>query len=308
MNKKYTQFNTHLREIFQEKVYKVTLDAGFSCPNRDGTISNLGCIFCDNSGSFSQAHDCHLPIKEQLLTGIEQLSSRFGAKKFISYFQAFSNTYAPVKVLENTYTQALDHPDVVGLSIGTRPDCVDIEKISMIENIAKDYYTWLEYGLQSANNKTLEYINRGHTLEDFLYAVDITKNKNIKICTHIIIGLPTDTKKDILNTAKILADCGIDGVKIHLLCVLKNTILEKMYNDGLIKIWNQEEYIETVCDFLELLPKNIIIHRMAGNGLKKDLIEPKWLPKKFEILNQINDKLIERNSYQGKFATIISTN
>lgn len=301
MDKKYTQFNTHLKEIFQEKVYKVTLDAGFSCPNRDGKISKMGCIFCDSSGSFSQAHDARLPIKEQLLTGIQQLSTRFGAKKFISYFQAFSNTYAPTPILETTYKEALDHPDVVGLSIGTRPDCVDDEKISMISNIAQDYYTWIEYGLQSANNKTLEFINRGHTLEDFLHAVNITKNKNIKICTHVIIGLPTDTKEDILNMAKILANCGIDGVKIHLLCVLKNTPLEKMYKDGLIKIWEQEEYIEIVCDFLELLPSNIIIHRMAGNGLKKDLVAPKWLPKKFEILNQINDKLTERGSYQGKF-------
>lgn len=299
-DKRYNQFSAHLKELFGQKVYKVTLDAGFSCPNRDGSLSTKGCIFCDDSGSFSQAHDCKMPVKDQLEKGIETLSGRFGAKKFISYFQAYSNTYAPVKVLEKTYTKALEHKDVVGLSIGTRPDCVDENKIALISDIAQDYYTWIEYGLQSIHDKTLDFINRGHHARDFYNAVELTQNKSINICAHVIIGLPNETREDILQTAKALADLGIDGVKIHLLCVLKNTPLEKMYNDGQIRIFEEDEYIETVCDFLEILPPEMTIHRLAGNGLKKDLIAPRWLPKKFELLNKITDELTKRESWQGK--------
>lgn len=299
-DKRYNQFSAHLKELFGQKVYKVTLDAGFSCPNRDGKLSTEGCIFCDDSGSFSQAHNCKMPVKDQLEVGIETLSNRFGAKKFISYFQAYSNTYAPVKVLEKTYVKALEHKDVVGLSIGTRPDCVDKDKITLISDIAQDYYTWVEYGLQSIHDKTLDFINRGHHARDFYDAVELTQNKNINICAHVIIGLPNESRKDILQTAKALADSGIGGVKIHLLCVQRNTPLEKMYNNGEIRLFEEDEYIETVCDFLEILPPEMTIHRLAGNGLKKDLIAPRWLPKKFELLNKITDELKRRESWQGK--------
>lgn len=299
--KKYNQFSRHLKETFGEKVYKVTLDAGFSCPNRDGKISTTGCIFCDDSGSFSQAHDNKIPIKDQVEIGIETMSKRFGAKKFISYFQAYSNTYAPVKHLEKIYSQSLGHKDVVGLSIGTRPDCVDENKIALISDIAKDYYTWIEYGIQSIHNKTLDFINRGHHAEEFLKAVEITKNKNIKICSHVIIGLPGESREDILQTAKVLAGLGIDGIKIHLLCILKNTPLERMYNNGEIKLMPEEEYIETVCDFLEILPPEMTIHRLAGNGLSKILVAPQWLGKKFDTLNKIDIELEKRNSFQGKY-------
>lgn len=302
-NKKYNQFSRHLKELFGQKVYKVTLDAGFSCPNRDGKISKIGCIFCDDSGSFSQAHDNLLPIKNQLETGIETLSNRFGAKKFISYFQAYSNTYAPVKVLESTYSQALGHKDVVGLSIGTRPDCVDKDKINLISDIAQDYYTWVEYGLQSIHDKTLDFINRGHHAREFYNAVEITQGKNINICAHVIIGLPNESKEDILQTAKEISHLGLDGVKIHLLCILKGTPLEKIYNEGKIRMFEEDEYIETVCDFLELLPPEMTIHRLAGNGLKKILVAPRWLPKKFELLNKIDAELDRRNSWQGKLHT-----
>jgi len=305
--KRYNQFSRHLKETFGEKVYKVTLDAGFSCPNRDGKISATGCIFCDDSGSFSQAHSNKIPIKDQLETGIDTLSERFGAKKFISYFQAYSNTYAPVKILGKTYSQALGHKDVVGISIGTRPDCVDKDKIALISDIAQDYYTWIEYGLQSIHNKTLDFINRGHHAEDFIKAVEMTKNKNIKICTHVIIGLPNESREDILQTAKTLADIGIDGVKIHLLCVLKNTPLEKMYNEGKILVMKEDEYIQTVCDFLEILPAKMTIHRLAGNGLKKLLIAPNWIGKKLATLNKIDAELARRGSFQGKNSALQKT-
>lgn len=297
--KKYNQFSRYLKETFAEKVYKVTIDAGFNCPNRDGSKGSNGCIFCDDGGSFSRAQDARLSVKKQLEQGIENLSTRFKARKFISYLQAYSNTYKDVDELKKIYDEAVDHKDVVGLSIGTRPDCVDKEKLDLIQSYTKDKMVWIEYGLQSSNNETLNFINRGHDVEEFVEAVKMTQNRGIKICAHVIIGLPNDTKEDIIKTAKLLADLNIDGVKLHLLCILKNTKLEKMYNDGLINIMEQEEYVESICDFLELLPAHTTIHRLAGNGLKEIRVAPKWLGRKFEILNMIDAELEKRGSYQG---------
>jgi len=304
--KKYRQYSSYLKEVFGCKVYKVTLDAGFSCPNRDGKISTGGCIFCEDGGSFSQAHSGSMQIKEQLETSIFRLQNRFKAKKFISYFQAFSNTYAPVEKLKCLYNQALDNPDVVGLSIGTRPDCVDEEKILLINTYAQTKEVWIEYGLQSIHNNTLSLINRGHSAEDFLAAYDLTRKfgDKIKICVHVILGLPGETKKDMLETAKTLANLKIDGIKIHLLCALKNTELENMYNRGEFHPLSEEEYVDIVCDYLEILPKETVIHRLAGNGLKKILVAPKWLPEKFRILNLIDREMERRGSFQGnKFFT-----
>ncbi|HSA07154.1 MAG TPA: TIGR01212 family radical SAM protein [Candidatus Gastranaerophilales bacterium] len=305
-SKRYNQYSRHLQEIFNCKVYKITIDAGFSCPNRDGTISKNGCIFCDTSGSFSQAHSNLLSIEKQLETSITRLKNRFKAEKFISYFQAFTNTYAPVEKLKVLYDSALSHPDVVGLSIGTRPDCIDDEKLDLISSYQKDYYVWIEYGLQSIHNKTLNYINRGHSFEDFVRAVELTKKRAIKTCAHVIIGLPGETKQDMLETAKVLAAMGIDGVKIHLLCVLEGTELENLYKNGDFQVLSSEKYVETVCDFLEMLPPSTTIHRIAGNGLKKLLIAPKWLDEKFKTLNMIDKELEKRNSYQGKCLTRIA--
>ena len=300
-DKRYNQYSRHLRKLFNCKVYKVTLDAGFNCPNRDGTISRGGCIFCDDSGSFSQAHSNLLSIEEQLATGVNRLRTRFKAQKFISYFQAYSNTYAPVEKLKTVYDSALSHEDVVGISIGTRPDCVDAEKIELISSYTKDKYVWVEYGLQSIHDRTLDLINRGHGYKDFVDAVKLTQNKGINICAHVILGLPGESRSDMLQTAKALADLGINGVKLHLLCVLKGTELEQIYNAGLYKPMETEEYVSMVCDFLELLPPDVTIHRITGNGLKRNLIAPKWLPDKFKVLNMIDDELEKRDSWQGKF-------
>lgn len=298
-DKRYNQYSLYLKQKFGCKVYKVTLDANFSCPNRDGTISNGGCIFCDEGGSFSQAHSNDLSIENQLQTGIERLKTRFKAQKFISYFQAYSNTYADVDYLKTVYDKAFSNEDVLGLSIGTRPDCVDEEKIKLISSYASDYYVWVEYGLQSIHDKTLNLINRGHSAQDFLNAVKITQNKGINVCAHVILGLPGESREDMLITAKVLADVGINGVKIHLLCAVEGTKLTEMYYNNEFIPMEQSEYVETVCDFLELLPQNVTIHRLAGNGLKKILVAPRWLPKKFEVLNMIDNELIRRNSYQG---------
>ena len=297
-DKRYNQFSAHLKNKFGVKVYKITLDAGFSCPNRDGTISTGGCIFCDEGGSFSQAHSNLLSIEEQVKTGAEKLKNRFKAQKFMSYFQAFSNTYKPVKELEKIYNSALNHPDVVGISIGTRPDCIDDEKIKLISNFKDDYYTWIEYGLQSIHDKTLKKINRGHDFDCFLKAYEKTKEAGINVCAHVIFGL-WETHDEIMQTAQKLAQLEVDGVKIHMLCALEGTKLARIYKDGGITFMDEDEYVETVCDFLEYLPKKTTIHRLAGNGLSTELIAPKWLGKKFDCLNKIDREFINRNSYQG---------
>lgn len=302
-DKRYNQFSAYLKNKFGAKVYKITLDAGFSCPNRDGTISTGGCIFCDDGGSFSQAHSNLLPIEEQVCIGAKTLHDRFKAEKFMSYFQAFTNTYKPVAELEKIYKSALKHPDIIGLSIGTRPDCVDDEKLDLISDIGKDYYTWVEYGLQSIHEKTLLKINRGHTFDCFLRAYEKTKEKGINVCVHVIFGL-WETKDEILQTAEKLAQLQVDGVKIHMLCALENTKLAKLYENHEIDFMSEEEYVNLCCDFLELLPPQTTIHRLAGNGLKKNLIAPRWLGAKLDCLNKIDKELTKRNSYQSSHYTL----
>ncbi len=296
--KLYNQFSAHLKQKFGVKVYKITLDAGFSCPNRDGTISTGGCIFCDEGGSFSQAHSNLLSIEEQVEAGIKNLSERFKAEKFMSYFQAYSNTYKQVKELERIYNSALNNEKIVGLSIGTRPDCVDDEKLDLIAGYKDDYYTWIEYGLQSIHDKTLRRINRGHDFDCFKRAYDKTKERGINVCVHVIFGL-WETHDEIMETARKLAELKVDGVKIHMLCALENTKLAKIYEEKAIDFMSEEEYIKTVCDFLEYLPPETTIHRLAGNGLKKNLIAPLWLGKKMDCLNRIDRELLNRKSYQG---------
>ena len=297
-NKRYNQFSRLLKDKFGAKVYKITLDAGFSCPNRDGTISKGGCIFCDEGGSFSQAHSNLLSVEEQVQEGIKTLSERFKAEKFMSYFQAYSNTYKPVKELEKIYNSALTDEKIVGLSIGTRPDCVDDEKLSLIAGYKDDYYTWVEYGLQSIHDKTLKKINRGHNFDCFLKAYEKTKEKGINVCVHIILGL-WETHDEMMQTAQKLAELRVDGVKIHMLCALKNTRLADMYRNNEVGFMEEDEYVQTVCDFLEYLPPETSIHRLAGNGFKKTLSAPLWLGKKFDCLNKIDREFIKRNSYQG---------
>ena len=298
-NKRYNLFSSYLKKKFIEKVYKVTLDAGFSCPNRDGTLSSSGCIFCDDSGSFSQAHSNKLDVEKQLEVGMETLKKRFKAKKFLSYFQAYSNTYKPVDKLKLLYDKALTPDDVVGLSIGTRPDCVDDEKLDLIASYSKTKEVWLEFGLQSANDKTLKMINRGHDYKCFENAYLKAKDRNINVCVHVILGLMNETYDEIMYTAKTLAKLNVDGIKFHMLCVLKNTQLEKIYNKNKFELLNEDEYVNLVCDFLEVLPPTTTIHRIAGNGLNKLLIEPHWIMNKFETLNKIDRTLEKRNSYQG---------
>lgn len=298
MGKKYNAFSEHLKHKFGAKVYKITLDAGFSCPNRDGTISDCGCIFCDDGGSFSQAHSNLLSIEEQVNIGAETLKNRFGAQKFMSYFQAFSNTYKPVRELEKIYSASLNHPEIVGLSIGTRPDCVDSDKLSLISSFASDYYTWIEYGLQTVHDKTLLKINRGHDYKCFLDAYEKTKSAGINICLHVILNL-FETYDEMMQTAKTIAELEPEGVKIHMLCALEGTKIAEMYRAGELEFMSQDEYVSTVCDFLEYLSPKTTIHRLAGNGLRTELVAPRWIGKKLDTLNRIDREFIRRNSFQG---------
>lgn len=296
--KRYNQFSAYLKNKFGVKVYKITLDAGFSCPNRDGKISTGGCIFCDEGGSFSQAHSNKLSIAEQVNVGIENLSARFKAQKFMSYFQAYSNTYKPIGELERIYTSALNNDKIIGLSIGTRPDCIDDDKLKLISSFTDEYYTWIEYGLQSIHDRTLSKINRGHDYECFLRAYEKTKQYGINVCVHVIFGM-WETHDEIMETAVELARLRVDGVKIHMLCALENTKLANMFYNGEIDFMSEDEYVNTVCDFLEYLSPETTIHRLAGNGFSKTLIAPQWLGAKFDCLNKIDREFVRRNSYQG---------
>ena len=299
-DKRYNQYSAYLKSIFNTKVYKITLDAGFSCPNRDGTLSYDGCIFCDDTGSYSRAQSSLMSVNEQLVEGINKLkNSKFKPTKFISYFQAFTNTYKPVDELKKIYSEGVNHPDVVGLSIGTRPDCVDNEKLDLIASYVPNYLTWVEYGLQTIHNKTLKLINRGHDFECFLKSYEMTKQRGIKTCVHVILGLPDETREDMLETAKVLADLKIEGIKIHLLCAMKGTKLAQMYEQGKFIPLEEDEYVNLVCDYLEILPRTTVIQRLAGNGLVGQTIAPNWLQKKFEILTKIDNELIRRGSWQG---------
>ena len=279
---------------------KITLDAGLSCPNRDGKISRKGCIYCNARGSGTGAHAKGLSITKQMVNGKKWLSKRYKARKFIAYFQSFTNTYAPVDKLKSLYEEALAIDDVVGLSIGTRPDCVDEPILNLLQEYAKYYHIWIEYGLQSIHDATLALINRGHDFQCFKKAVEATKNRGIKICTHVILGLPNETETQILETAKKVAGMGIDGIKIHLLYVVKGTELEKLYMQGKYKCLAQQEYVDLVCNFLELIPHNMVIQRLTGDPHPEELVAPAWSLKKRETLALIAKLLEKRDSWQGK--------
>ncbi|WP_300458839.1 TIGR01212 family radical SAM protein [Desulfobacula sp.] len=297
--KRYSDYNTYLRELFGQRVQKITIDAGLSCPNRDGSISRKGCIYCNTKGSGSGLFARGVSIKEQIQTGKIAMMKKYKAKKFMAYFQSYSNTYATCAHMKQLYDQALACEGMVGMAIGTRPDCIDMEKLALIESYTKEYLVWLEYGLQSAHDDTLRFINRGHTFKDFSTAVQLTRGRGINICTHVILGLPGEDKKMMLETAKILADSGINGVKIHLLYVIKGTLLDKLWKNGDYIPMEQTEYVEMVCDFLELLPDHMIIQRITGDPHADELRAPLWAGRYRETFNMIQHTLERRNTFQG---------
>lgn len=300
-NKRYNDLNTYLRNIFGCRVQKITVDAGLTCPNRDGTLSHGGCIYCNIRGSGTGAHAKGLSITRQLANGKNSLSRRYKAKKFIAYFQSFSNTYAPLQNLQRLYDEALKVDDIVGLSIGTRPDCVDEAVLDLLQDYARHHLIWIEYGLQSARDATLAFINRGHDVQCFRNAVEKTRNRGINICAHVILGLPHENRQDMLHTAATIAKMGIDGLKLHLLYVVKGTPLETLYRKGEFKCLEQPAYVDLVCDFLERIPAEMVIQRLTGDPHRNELAAPQWSLKKTETLSLIRQTLEKRDSWQGKY-------
>jgi len=299
MKKRYNDLNSWLRNIYGCRVQKITIDAGLSCPNRDGTISSSGCIYCNALGSGTGAHAKGLSITDQIIEGKRTLSKRYNANKFIAYFQSFSNTYAPLEHLRSLYEEALAVEDIVGISVGTRPDCISEPVLQLLQGYSRNNLVWVEYGLQSANDSTLMFINRGHDFKCFLDAVEMSQGRNLKICVHIILGLPGEGKEQIRETAKVVANLGIDGIKLHLLYVIKGTKLEELYNNGEYKCLEQQQYIDYVCDFLEYIPDDIVIQRLTSDPHRNELIAPAWALHKQETLDLIMKTLEKRDAYQG---------
>ncbi len=299
--KRYTDYNSYLRQLFGERVQKISVDAGLSCPNRDGSLSYDGCIYCNAKGSGSGLFEKGLSITEQIEKGKVGARIKYKARKFLAYFQSYSNTYTTVEHMKQMFEQALLSEGMVGMAVGTRPDCVDKAKIDLIAGFAKEYLVWLEYGLQSVYDKTLDLINRQHSFKDFQDAVALTRGKGINICTHIILGLPGENRQMMLDSAKVLADTGVNGVKIHLLYVIKKTILDRMYQKGAYTPMTQSDYVETVCDFIERLPKDIIIQRITGDPHADELVAPLWAGRYRETFNMIQQTFEKRDTWQGKF-------
>ncbi|MFR6065644.1 MAG: TIGR01212 family radical SAM protein [Eubacterium sp.] len=284
----YYSFNQYLRDKFGCKVYKISINGGFTCPNRDGAIDTRGCIFCSAGGSGDFAESPSLSITQQIENGKKRVEKKIKSGKYIAYFQAFTNTYAPVNVLRKKYLEAVNHPDIVMLSIATRPDCLSSEVLSLLKEINKIKPVMVELGLQTIHEKTAKYIRRGYSLNVYDEAVRNLKNIGINIVVHLIIGLPFESKEDILESVKYVCDSGIDGIKLQLLHILKGTDLEKDYQNGLFSALSMEEYLDIIKSCVEIIPKNIVIHRLTGDGAKMDLIAPLWSADKKKVLNAIN--------------------
>ena len=299
-NKRYHTLDYYYKERFNQKIFKVSLNANFSCPNLDGTIGYGGCIYCSKSGSGEFAGNKEDEIEKQFLEVKNHMLKKWPKAKYIGYFQARTNTYAPVETLKKLHNKILAQENVIGLNIATRPDSITDECLQYLEELNKKTYLTIELGLQTTKPETTKLINRCHTLECFEEMLRKLRQKNIDVVVHIINGLPYETKEDMLNTVKYLNKLDIQGIKIHMLSVLKNTALEQLYKSKNFHILTKEEYIDIVIEQLELLRPEIVIHRITGDPKLEDLIEPNWLTKKFCVLNDIDKEMVKRDSYQGK--------
>lgn len=298
-NKRYHTLDYFYKQKFGSKTFKVSLNAGFSCPNIDGTVGYGGCIYCSNSGSGDFAGNKNEDLVTQFNNIKSMLHQKWPKAKYIGYFQAHTNTYAPVNILKEKYESILKLPNVVGLSIATRPDAITDECLEYLEELSKKTFLTIELGLQTIHKKTSLLINRCHSLETFDEMIKKLRNKNINVVIHIINGLPYETKEMMVETIKHINNLDIQGVKIHMLHILKNTKLEKLYIQKPFKVLTKEEYIDIVCEQLTYLRPEIVINRITGDPVKEDLIEPTWLIKKFCVLNDIDKELVKRNFYQG---------
>ncbi|MBQ3510952.1 MAG: TIGR01212 family radical SAM protein [Bacilli bacterium] len=299
-NKRYHTLDYYYKNRFNEKIFKVSLNANFSCPNIDGTIGYGGCIYCSKTGSGEFAGNKEESIEKQFQEVKEVMLKKWPKAKYIGYFQARTNTYAPVETLRKLHDVVLKQDNVIGINISTRPDSITDECLDYLEELNKKTYLTIELGLQTTNPKTTKLINRCHSLECFEEMTNKLRERNIDVIVHIINGLPYETKEDMLNTVKYLNNLDIQGIKIHMLSILKDTPLEYLYQKDKFHVLTKEEYVDIVIDQLELLRPEIVIHRITGDPKIDDLVEPKWLTKKFCVLNDIDKEMVRRDSYQGK--------
>lgn len=298
--RRYRALSAFLRERFGAKVRSVSVDAGFTCPNVDGSVTTGGCVYCDNR-SFSPTR--RLPrtsIRAQLDRGIAILAKRFGVDKFLAYFQAGTNTHGPLDKLRRVYAEALDHPAVVGLAVGTRPDSVGEPVLDLLEEFSRRAPVFLELGLQTIHDRSLDWMNRGHHADAFLDAVERCSRRDLDLCAHVILGLPGETRDDMLQTARTLARLPVHGVKIHNLYVVRDTPLEGMYRRGEARMMERDEYVSVVCDFLEVLPPAMVIHRLSGDSPPDYFVAPAWALDKPALLRAIDEELARRDSFQGR--------
>jgi len=298
--RRYNAFGRYMKELYGQPVYKVNVDAGFTCPNRDGSVATGGCIYCNNDSFRPSACTSASSLREQITKGIPYLRSRYGAEKFIVYFQPYTNTYAPVETLERLYREALDNPGVVGLAIGTRPDCIDREKIALLESLARDHFVLVEYGLQSIYDRTLEFINRGHNYACFRNAVALTSGRGIRVGAHLILGFPTETREDMLGMADELSRMPIEFLKIHQLQVVKDTALADLYLAKPFPTFEYDEYLAMLADFLDRLSPQIVLQRLFAAAPDEILIAPVWNKTRSEFLIDLDACLEKRGSFQGR--------
>ncbi|WP_281699855.1 TIGR01212 family radical SAM protein [Cetobacterium somerae] len=295
-NRRFYSLNDFFKDEFKDKIFKVSLDGGFTCPNRDGKVAHGGCIFCSDAGSGEFAGNRRKSITEQIDEQLEFLKDKVKDKKVIAYFQNFTNTYGDVDYLREIYYEALNHPKVLGLAIGTRPDCIEADTLELLKEINEKHFFWIELGLQTIDDKVAKIINRGYPLSTYLETSKKLKDNDIKFVTHMIVGLPTEEREDILNTAKCIVQSGAWGIKIHSLHIIKGTPLERLYNDTNFKVFTLDEYVDIVVTILKLLPDKMVVHRVTGDGKKDEVVEPKWSLNKRKVLNEIEKELKKREN------------
>jgi len=296
----YLSLNSHLRSVYGEKLYKLALDGGFTCPNRDGTLGSRGCIFCSGMGSGDFAAKTGGDIYQAIEKAKTLVESKNPSGRYIAYFQSFTGTYAPVERLEELFTAAVSHPDVAVLSVGTRPDCLGEDVLRLLERLNSIKPVWIELGLQSIHPETARYIRRGYELPVFDEAVKKLKGIGVKVIVHMIIGLPGETEEMILRTARYIGRSGADGVKFQLLHVLKNTDLAADYEAGKFEVLSLEEYISILAGCIKNIPPEMVVHRITGDGAKKELIAPLWSGDKKRVLNAINRAFDQMDLKQGE--------
>ena len=289
----YLSFNKYLKDKFGQKVYKISLDGGFTCPNRDGKTGTRGCIFCSKGGSGDFAESRKMSITEQIENGKKRVEKKIKSGKYIAYFQAFTNTYAPVEILRQKYEEAINHPDIVALSIATRPDCLGDDVLRLLDEMNKIKPVFVELGLQTIHQKSAKYIRRGYDLSVYDKAVRDLKKIGVNVVVHVILGLPNESENDMLETVKYVCESGANGIKLQLLHVIDGTDLAKDYEKGLFKTLEFDEYVNLIVKCVKIIPKDIVIHRLTGDGAKKDLIAPLWSADKKRVLNAINKALRE---------------